>query len=181
MSKDYYKIGKALTKALRHTPKEFKIELDDEGWTKIEDLVNGMKRKGYDVDRDDILIAISKSDKKRHEISEDGEWIRCLYGHSFNNKIMKDKECPPEYLYHGTNQEALEMIKIEGLKPMNRQYIHYSIDLETAIKVGSRKTKIPLILKINSKEAYDDGVSFYKGNDETWLSDNLEFKYINIL
>ena len=46
--------------------------------------------------------------------------------------------------------------------------------------VGKRRDDNPVLLEINAKQAYADGVSFYIGNDKVWLSDNIPSKYIKI-
>ena len=99
--------------------------------------------------------------------------------HSVDTVIQKEEAAPPEILYHGTTHKAIESIMNEGLKPMNRQYVHLSTDVETAKLVGSRRDKDPIILTINAKKAYDDGIKFYIGNDKIWLSDPLPTKYIH--
>ena len=45
---------------------------------------------------------------------------------------------PPDILYHGTAEKYIESIRKEGILKKNRNYVHLSIDIETAIKVGSR-------------------------------------------
>ena len=81
-------------------------------------------------------------------------------------------------MYHGTARRFLPMIMQKGLLPMQRQYVHLSSDEETALKVGSRRDKHPIILKINAQEAYLDGIHFYEGNEQVWLADPIPMKYI---
>jgi putative RNA 2'-phosphotransferase len=50
----------------------------------------------------------------------------------------------------------------EGLRPMNRQYVHLSTDVKTAIQSGKRKTNLkegeqPIIIEISAIEAYNTG------------------------
>ncbi len=54
------------------------------------------------------------------------------------------------------------------------------MDTETALIVGKRRDDNPVLLEINAKQVYADGVSFYIGNDKVWLSDNIPSKYIKI-
>ena len=48
----------------------------------------------------------------------------------------------------------------EGLKSMNRLYVHLSKDIETANKVGKRHGN-PVVLKIHSNQMYEEGCIFY--------------------
>ena len=102
---------------------------------------------------------VEQSDKKRFELTN-GK-IRALYGHSIPAKIKKEEIIPPEILYHGTSRKAVEAILIEGLKPMKRQYVHLSYNPDIAYDVGKRKDDQPVILQINARNAYEDGVVFY--------------------
>ena len=45
---------------------------------------------------------------------------------------------------------------------MSRQYVHLSVDTETAMQVGKRHDSEPVILKINAAEAFESGIKFYR-------------------
>ncbi len=61
---------------------------------------------------------------------------------------------------------------------MGRNYVHLSVDWETASSVGKRKDSKPTILKIDAKGAFKSGVRFYQGNENVWLVDNIEPRFI---
>ena len=108
-----------------------------------------------------------------------GDKIRALYGHSIPMHISKQKVTPPDVLYHGTTHKAIGSVMNEGLKLMGRQYVHLSVDRETAFSVGRRRDKNPIILLIDSKKAFADGIAFYSGNDKVYLSDSIPSEYIS--
>ena len=176
---DLNKLSKEISYALRHAPWEYELELDENGWVETSQLLEALMfdKKWKDLTEADIEKMIQQSDKKRHELSN-GK-IRALYGHSTTEKIKIEKKEPPEILYHGTARRFLEKIRIDGLLPMGRQYVHLSVDVETAMIVGKRRDSNPVILKINSKIAYTDGINFYQRNDKVWLADSVDFKYID--
>ena len=179
---DYIKLSKEVSYALRHAPWEYELELNDEGFVSIEQLLNSINEShNYDrkITKEDLLFIINNSDKKRHEIV--GDQIRALYGHSVVNKIIKQESKPPLVLYHGTTHKALKSIMINGLLPMKRQYVHLSANKETALKVGSRRDNNPILLEIDSNNAFKEGIIFYIGNDNVWLCNSLPSKYIKIL
>jgi putative RNA 2'-phosphotransferase len=62
---------------------------------------------------------------------------------------------------------------------MARQYVHLSAEPQTATIVGQRKDPNPIILKIDAKRAFENGVKFYFGNETTWLSDFVPPEYIS--
>lgn len=176
---DYMKLSKEISYILRHRPDEYGLILDQDGYVFISDLLNSINSKNHyskKIDINDIYKVMELSDKKRLEINND--MIRALYGHSVDEIIKKDEAIPPEFLYHGTTHKSINNIMIQGLKRMNRQYVHLSIDKATANKVGERRDKNPVILKIDSKKAHEDGVKFYIGNDKIWLTDYVSPKYI---
>ena len=65
-----------------------------------------------------------------------------------------------------------------GLLPQNRQYVHLSQDVETAMSVGKRRDGKPCILVIDAKTAWADGLGFYLGNEKVWLADVVPARYI---
>ena len=178
---DYTKLSKEISYALRHAPWEYELELDSEGFVHVEQLINAINESGnYDrpITISDLEYIIKSSDKKRHEIQ--GDKIRALYGHSIPMHISKDVIVPPDVLYHGTTHKALDAILCDGLKPMSRQYVHLSIDTDTAVQVGKRRDDSPVILVIDAHKAYTDGISFYKGNDKVILADFVPVDYITL-
>lgn len=176
---DYVKLSKEISYALRHAPWEYELELDDKGFvliTQLLDALNQVNDYGRNIVIDDLKYIIANFDKIRHEIV--GDKIRALYGHSVNSKIVKPESSPPPILYHGTSHQFLKDIINDGLKPMNRQYVHLSVDVETATIVGKRRDNNPVILEINCKNAMLDGIKFYIGNDKVWLCDKVPSKNI---
>ena len=161
-------IGKKIAHALRHSPETYGIKLDENGWVLISDLLIGIG-----INRSELDKAIKESNKKRFEI--DGNKIRAFYGHS-SPEVVYEPSSPPEFLYHGTSPEAAKKIMASGLKPMNRQYVHLSVDVETALLVGKRHSKTPVILRVDTSNTV-----FYHGNENVWLADYVAPNDIKIL
>ena len=120
-------LSKEISYALRHAPWEYELELDEEGFVPIEQLLHALNEGGNYVDdrpvtKEDLEEIIRTSDKKRHEIV--GGRIRALYGHSVPQAIKKEIGTPPRIVYHGTTTDVLPKIKDSGILPMKRQYVH---------------------------------------------------------
>ena len=165
------RLSKEMSKALRHTPWLYELELDPQGWVTIEALIEGIedrRQQTQPITVEDFRRIMEQSDKQRFEM-QDGR-IRALYGHSIDQKMVKDPGEPPAFLYHGPPPAALAAILKEGLKPMRRQYVHLSPDVATATQVARRKGP-PLILEIDAAGAHAAGHLFYRGNDMVWLAD----------
>lgn len=123
-------LSKVLVKALRHTPEEFELEADDDGWVSSDALIQSLQGQCSDlhsISESHFAAIIAESDKPRYEMHEGR--IRALYGHFTPKKLAKTPSAPPEILYHGSNKVVLSIIMEQGLKPMSRQYVHFSVDV----------------------------------------------------
>jgi putative RNA 2'-phosphotransferase len=154
-------------------PWKYNLVLDKEGWTSVNELLIALPLHHHSnrwlrhLKRQDLEEMIARSDKVRFELKDDK--IRALYGHSHYSssglftKIQKIASKPPDILYHGTSPSAVKNIMSEGLRPMNRQYVHLSTNEDIALQVGKRKTILkkeeqPIIITISAIEAYNTGV-----------------------
>jgi len=108
-------LSKEISYALRHAPWEYELEMDEEGWVPVEQLLDALHKeeKWRNISENDLAIMIQKSEKKRHEIFS-GK-IKAYYGHSIPMKIAKEEKVPPEVLYHGTARRFLNSIREKGL------------------------------------------------------------------
>ena len=173
---DFIQLSKIVSHALRHEPQSYNLNLDKQGWVLLSDLVIALKSKGIQVDEIGISKMVELSEKKRHQILN-GK-IKAYYGHSLENRILKHPVEPPQFLYHGTNKNSLNSIVEIGLSPMKRQYVHLSVDENTAKMVGSRRKGGIVVLKVKAKEAYLNNIQFYKEEKGIWLSDLTPSEYI---
>jgi putative RNA 2'-phosphotransferase len=181
MAVDFVQLSKVMSHALRHQPWIHELELDEQGWVDVESLLAALRIEQdiwRDVDQSDLARMMADADKQRFEIR--GTRIRAMYGHSLPGKLMKLACEPPALLYHGTSPQAAAQIRELGLSPMGRQYVHLSADRETAISVGRRKARQPLILLIRATEAYGNGAAFYRGNEKVWLADEVSPQFIEM-
>jgi putative RNA 2'-phosphotransferase len=172
-------LSKTMAYALRHQPAQFGLTLDEEGWVTVEDLLAALRnhrRDWHDLRAEDFAEIIAQSDKQRYEM-RDGK-IRAYYGHSTSQKITQAVTAPPAILFHGTTPQAVRAIRVEGLKPMKRQYVHLSADEATARQVALRRTQRPVLLRIAALEAFQQGIKFYLGNDMVWLAEPIPPRFI---
>lgn len=85
----FYKIKRVVSHALRHEPRSYNLNLDKQGWVLLSDLVLALNLKGVRVDENSIAKMVEFFRKKRHQILN-GK-IRAYYGHSLENKILKNQ------------------------------------------------------------------------------------------
>ena len=181
LSRNLKELSKIISHALRHQPSLYGLKPDKDGWVDVGDLIKGVKdntSKYDDLSKMILIKMIEESPKKRHKI--EGNRIRALYGHSLKEKIIKVPSTPPEVLFHGTKEGTITDILKSGLLPMKRQYVHLSENMQDAFGVALRKTKAPVILRIKSFQASQNGVRFYEEGNGLWLSEEIPAKYVEI-
>ncbi len=159
MERRYEKLSKYLSYILRHHPEEANLELDRKGSAPLGEVMEALNTTKHSwATVDDIKKLGEMGVRRRFEI-EDGK-IRALYGHSVEVDI-EGKIRPTKPLYHGTSRRSLDSIMKEGLKPMNRQFVHLTESREEAAKIGKRHDRQPVILKIDAPKASEEGIHFY--------------------
>ncbi len=175
--KDLKNISKFLSLVLRHKPEEIGIAMDEHGWVNVEELITKCKKRGKTINLDILKEVVDTNDKKRFTFNDDLTLIRANQGHTIEVDVEFDELEPPEYLFHGTVEKFLDSIKATGLQKMQRLHVHLSKDLETAVKVGSRRGKA-IILKVQANKMFKEGYKFYFSKNGVWLCDEVPTKYI---
>lgn len=176
MSKQLEEISKFIALILRHKPETIGITLDEHGWAKVDELIDGIS-KTY-VFNMEMLEEIVRTDKKgRYSFSEDKTLIRANQGHSINVDVELEEKEPPEFLWHGTGKKFVSGIDTEGLIPKSRLYVHLSKDEDTALQVGARHGK-PVLYRVLSGKMYKDGYVFYLSQNGVWLTKKVPLEYL---
>jgi putative RNA 2'-phosphotransferase len=179
--REHRRLSKAISHALRHAPEVYGLALDEQGWVNLETLIDALRLRRPTwraLTLDDIQAAMQAADKQRFDLDLQNNRIRAYYGHSLDDPIQYEPAVPPDILYHGTVADALDAIRRDGLKPMRRQYVHLSTDHETAWDVGNRRHRQTVILVIRAREAHEQGVRFFHGNQTVWLAEPIPARFI---
>lgn len=101
-------LSKMASHALRHQPWLYELELDDEGWTPVEELLSALREEKPEwsaLSEVDLAAMIARSDKKRHEL-RNGQ-IRALYGHSVSGKLLKQPAGRQSFCTTGPHRRQL--------------------------------------------------------------------------
>jgi putative RNA 2'-phosphotransferase len=171
------KISKFLSLVLRHKPETIGLSLDKNGWADVQELIEKINQHHFPFDFSRLKNVVETSDKKRFAYSSDFTKIRANQGHSISVDLELEAKLPPDILYHGTAEKNLISIKEKGLLKGQRHHVHLSINTETANKVGMRYGK-PVVLKIDSKKMFENGIKFYESENGVWLTDHVPSQYI---
>jgi putative RNA 2'-phosphotransferase len=170
-------ISKFLSLVLRHQPGIINIQLDQNGWTDVNELIEKANKHGILFDRETLNQIVATNSKKRFAFNNSLDKIRASQGHSVTIELGYTNQKPPDYLYHGTGEKSVQSILQTGLEKRSRQHVHLSIDIETAIKVGQRHGK-PFVFSVLAEQMYNDNFQFFVSDNGVWLTDNVPAKYL---
>ncbi|KRM09834.1 RNA 2-phosphotransferase [Lentilactobacillus farraginis DSM 18382 = JCM 14108] len=171
------RLSKRLSFVLRHHPEKIGIQLDQYGRVNLDTLIKKFNQHyGTPLSKAVIKTIMQQSDKQRYAI--EGPTIRALYGHSIPVKPLTPPAMPPEYLYHGTTHAAAELIKTDGLKKMDRDFVHLSANRQMAIQVGRRRDPQPVIFQVAAQQAAKNHLLFYPTKSGIWLVDAMPAAFL---
>ena len=154
------KVSKLMAYILRHSPEEFDLKPDVEGFVPLNELVKALRTVYPDVTEEFVREIVERDAKGRYEI-RDGK-IRARYGHSFKVKLDHGEDTESRVLYHGTPRRNLDRILREGLKPMRRQFVHLSTRRSEALETGRRHGKDVVLLIVDAECLRKKGLKIYK-------------------
>ncbi|GGK29059.1 putative RNA 2'-phosphotransferase [Deinococcus malanensis] len=163
-------LSRRLSYLLRHAPQKAGLTLEPGGWAPLAPVLAHLK-----VTREQVERVVATNNKQRFTL--DGERIRANQGHSVEVDLRLPLAVPPARLYHGTHPAALDAIRREGLRPMQRHHVHLSRDPETARQVGARRGT-PVILTVQSGTMHDAGHSFYRSDNGVWLTEAVPPEFL---
>jgi putative RNA 2'-phosphotransferase len=170
-------ISKLICYWLRHSPQDANLNVDDFGWANLDQILFALLTKNVSYDVEKLIKLNGSFDKVRWEIDVKQNRIRATHGHSFPVLLDEKEKTPPETLYHGTATNKLSSIIEQGLLAMNRQFVHLSDNVETAMTVGKRHGK-PFVIEINTEELIENGWIFYQTSNNVWLTTKIPNQYL---
>lgn len=173
------KIGKTLSWILRHTATDFGLDITDDGYILLNDILEFKQLK--DVSIDDIKNVVNNNDKQRFSLKEiDGcLYIRAKQGHNNKmssiikvDKLLKIIDKPFPVCVHGTTNEAWKIIKKEGLNKMARMHIHFAIGVNNEKEVISGyRNNSEVLIYLDMEKAMNDGIIFYLSDNDVILTE----------
>ncbi|MEM1263720.1 MAG: RNA 2'-phosphotransferase [Pseudomonadota bacterium] len=172
------KLSKFLSLVLRHKPETIGVTLDDNGWVEVDELLLAMNAAGRTVSSEQLEHVIANNDKQRFVI-RDGR-IRASQGHSIGVDLGLADAVPPDTLFHGTATRFRDSILADGLRLMNRDHVHLSADIDTAIAVG-RWYGRPLLFTVAAARMVKDGRHFFLSENGVWLTGAVPATYLEEL
>jgi putative RNA 2'-phosphotransferase len=172
--------SKFLALVLRHQPEVAGLTLDAQGWAPVADVLAALGRRFPGFTRGDLETVVETNDKKRYAFDESGTRIRASQGHSVAVELDLEPLAPPAILYHGTVERFLPSIMDKGLVKGSRHHVHLSADVDTALKVGGRRSGGTVILEVAAGEMAKAGHSFFQSANGVWLTDHVPPLYVSL-
>ncbi|MFT5818851.1 MAG: putative RNA 2'-phosphotransferase [Crocinitomix sp.] len=170
-------ISKFLSLVLRHKPETIQVRLDENGWVDVDELLLKVNAHGIIIDREALNHVVETNAKKRFAFNDQCDKIRASQGHSIAIELGYTPQIPPVILYHGTSIASVQSILDAGLNKRNRQHVHLSFEMETALNVGQRHGK-PYIFEVLAKQMHAEGYLFFKSENGVWLTNDVPTKYL---
>ncbi|MEL6864168.1 MAG: RNA 2'-phosphotransferase [Bacteroidota bacterium] len=170
-------LSKFISMILRHRPGAIGIELDPQGWANVEELIEKLNQRAWNIHFDTLVKLVEQNDKQRFAFNADRTKIRANQGHSIPIDLGYISKEPPAILYHGTGKKYVASILKTGLNKQKRHHVHLSADRETAHKVGQRHGK-PVIFEVQTGEMYRAGFEFFCSDNGVWLTDRVPLDYL---
>lgn len=172
-------MSKFISLVLRHKPEIIGLTLDTNGWADSSELVEKINAHGFQLTTGILNHIVATNAKKRFSFNETKTRIRANQGHSINVELNLERTTPPSCLYHGTGKKSVPSILAAGLEKRDRQYVHLSVDLETAKMVGQRHGESKVFI-VASGQMNLEGFSFYLSVNGVWLIDYVPAKYLTL-
>ncbi|CAI9769526.1 unnamed protein product [Fraxinus pennsylvanica] len=180
-------LGRLLTRILQHMAFELKLDIRNDGYVKVQDMLKlnlktlaDIPLRSYTVD--DVREAVRKDNKQRFSLlEENGELlIRANQGHTIatveTESLLKPILSPEEVpvCVHGTYKKNLESILEHGLKRMNRLHVHFSCGLPTDGEVISgMRRDVNLLIFLDVRKALEEGMKLYISDNRVILTEGF--------
>ena len=192
-----FMLSKKLCYILRHRATKLGIDVGDDGYMKLDDVLDSDPML-HDLSVDDVRKIVDNNDKKRFTLLErDGiMYIRANQGHTMKQTIKSESLLAPVtddniVAIHGTYYKNLPYIRKDGLSRMKRNHIHFSKGLPGSSKVisGMRYNvevliylNVPKILSCKSLPLYEstNGVILCEGNERGYIKPEFFSKIVDI-
>jgi RNA:NAD 2'-phosphotransferase (TPT1/KptA family) len=171
---DRVRISKAMAYHLRHDPK---APTTRGGWIFADDLAEVMRQSGHKVTAEQLLVVAGALGEPRFQL--DGSEIRAAYGHSIRRREDFEVGPRPSRLYHATPARHLAQIleAQAGLEPRERQYVHLTPDIDSALASAARHGDDVVLLGVAGNAV--DGL--VRASQDTWLAPQVPASELEVV
>ena len=175
------KVGRTMAGILRHFPERFELEMDEQGFVSLREMVSGMRDNNRRMHwlRTHHVIALVESDPKgRYQVS--GDSVRATYGHTLELDLRHPSDNIPEELYYPATPDESDIILEIGIIPADRRMVHLSKTYEDAFSAGSVRVDDPVILAVDTVKARADGIEIGRAARTVYLCKQIPPEYLSV-
>jgi len=178
---DEQRLSRYLSMLLRHKPESIGLKMDAAGWVDVDELIEKVQKTGkYKIDRCTLEHIVETDNKSRYRFNDTKTRVKACQGHSIPWVVPElEYKTPPEFLYHGTTNQALQLILKSGhIDKMKRHAVHMQADVSKAWQSAKRWNQTPVVLKIDAAKMHEDGLVFGVSENNVWCVESVPKEYI---
>lgn len=157
-------VSRKLSSILRHNAVSLGLQVRSDGCVSVESLLALPQMKGVTIDK--LKQVVAADNKQRYAFDATGDFIRANQGHSqtvaqsiADDEIANVITEPLPVCVHGTYRNVIEIIQKEGLRCMQRDYIHLAPGLVGQVVSGMRASS-QVMIYVDMAKAMADGIVF---------------------
>jgi putative RNA 2'-phosphotransferase len=173
--KNAKQLEKLVTYVLGRRPDEFGLVLDDQGWTRLRDLVKAISEEpgwGY-VRKSHIHEVLVTAGEKPFVLDE--ERIRAVSRDDIPHR--EEDVFPPKLLYHCLRRRAHAVVAEKGIRTSGQAGLPLATTEELAQRMGKRRDAEPVLLTVQAQRAFEAGVKFAKYGELIYITDHVPLGY----
>ncbi|MCA9130402.1 MAG: RNA 2'-phosphotransferase [Planctomycetales bacterium] len=157
-------------RVLRHSPRDFGPNMDQDGWVPVSQLVAVLANYGIDP----ISIPIAKFMRPLEQrVQLRAVMVRASYGHSCPEYQPGPPSIPDQPLFHGTTSECWPMIELFGLQPVRRRFVQLTTDVHYTTQIAHALESTPIVLQISTATAIEENAEFFATDTHVWLASHV--------
>lgn len=177
-------ISKRLAYILRHDPSKFNLTIKNNGWVAVDDLIYNYNNhyNNMHISKDILTSIILDDEKGRFSYSNGSQYIKANHGHStsvnIDDYIRITHENRHQELFHATPSRNKFDILYNGLRKMNRLFVHFTPNKSFAIECAKRKDNNIILFELDIDKFLNDNNELYMTKYFIYLSDDVLPKYL---
>lgn len=177
--KEMDSVGRLMAGILRHFPSKFELYIDAKGWIDLYELLDAVKQQRRRLRwlKQHHIRAMVDTDKKgRFQMV--GSMVRATYGHTVNVDPDLPTDNIPDILFFPTSEAELEEGLKKGLFPTDKNKVHLSKTLDSALTAGQHRYDAPIILKVDAAGAKTGGYAIGEAGTTVYTTDEIPPSYL---
>jgi RNA:NAD 2'-phosphotransferase (TPT1/KptA family) len=179
------RLSKQLSAVLRHRGEVSGLRVAADGYVAVEDLLGLPQFSG--VTLGDLARVVERDGKQRYSLREDGGgggwFIRANQGHTMTcvesgallQRVTVESAAQYAVCVHGTTRAAWAQIRLEGLRRMARNHVHFACGLPgEGVVVSGMRAAAEVLVFVDVVGAVEGGVPFYLSGNGVLLSPGVQ-------